>query len=135
MKELLIKEEWTTKKYTIGIANTQPEIDELHKLRYDIFNVELDEGIKENEVHKKDIDKFDDHCDHLIVKETSTGKIISTYRIHPSWKIHNEGFYTSTVWQSASIIFAGPNLCVSVKRGLPFFGRKNKDLPVHKLIY
>ncbi len=79
----------------VGIANTEQEMDELYKLRYEIFNVELDEGIKENELIQRDIDKFDSHCDHLIVKDKED-KIIATYRIHPSWKMHNEGFYTAT---------------------------------------
>ena len=96
MKELLTNNAIEIKKYSIGIANTAAETDELHKLRYDIFNVELDEGIKANDETKRDIDKFDAHCDHLIVKDKSTGNIVATYRIHPSWKIHCEGFYTST---------------------------------------
>jgi len=96
MKELLTKQAWAIKKYTVGIADTEQEMDELHRLRFDIFNVELDEGIKENEAIQRDIDKFDSHCDHLIVKDTATGRLVATYRIHPSWKMHNEGFYTST---------------------------------------
>jgi L-ornithine Nalpha-acyltransferase len=96
MKELLSKQKYKTAKYSIGIAQTEQEIDELHRLRYDVFNIELDEGIKENEEIKKDIDKFDAHCDHLIVKDNANNNIVATYRIHPSWQIHSEGFYTST---------------------------------------
>ncbi|MCX6113358.1 MAG: GNAT family N-acetyltransferase [Proteobacteria bacterium] len=96
MKKLLIKTELNISRYSVGIADNYKETDELHKLRYDIFNVELGEGIKENEAIQRDIDKFDAHCDHLIVKDNSDEKIIATYRIHPSWQIHNEGFYTST---------------------------------------
>ena len=49
MRNLFSEQEWTSDKYEIGIAETDQEIDEVHKLRYDIFNVELDEGIKEND--------------------------------------------------------------------------------------
>lgn len=96
MKDMLTQKEWNISKYSVGMANTAQEIDELHKLRYEIFNIELDEGIKENETIQRDIDKFDSNCDHLIVKDKASNRIIGTYRIHPSWKIHKEGFYTST---------------------------------------
>ncbi len=102
MRNLFSEQEWTSDKYEIGIAETDQEIDEVHKLRYDIFNVELDEGIKENDAIKRDIDKFDAHCDHLIVKD-SDKKIIATYRIHPSWKMHKEGFYTATEFEISKL--------------------------------
>ncbi|MEI6092168.1 MAG: GNAT family N-acetyltransferase [bacterium] len=96
MKELLTEKEWSISKYSVGMADTAKELDELHKLRYEIFNIELDEGIKENDAIRRDIDKFDANCDHLIVKDRVNNKIIGTYRIHPSWKRHKDGFYTST---------------------------------------
>lgn len=102
MRRLFDKAEWLNANYDVGIADTPKEIDELHKLRYDIFNIELDEGIKENKTIQRDIDKFDAHCDHLIIKEKS-GEIIATYRIHPSWKMHNEGFYTATEFEISKL--------------------------------
>ena len=65
MRRLFTKAEWFNTNYDIGIANDPKEVDELHKLRYDVFNVELNEGIKENETIQRDIDKFDANCDHL----------------------------------------------------------------------
>jgi len=102
MRSLFNKAEWFNTNYDIGIANDSKEVDELHKLRYDIFNVELKEGIKENEATQRDIDKFDANCDHLIIKD-KTGTIIATYRIHPSWKIHKEGFYTATEFEISKL--------------------------------
>lgn len=103
MKELLSKEEWTASKYSVGIAQTPIEIDELYKLRYDVFNIELDEGIKENKATRRDIDKFDANCEHIVVKDKSNDDIIATYRIHPSWKMHKDGFYTSTEFDISSL--------------------------------
>ena len=103
MRELLSKEEWTATKYSVGIAQTPREIDELYKLRYDVFNTELGEGIKENEATGRDIDKFDANCEHLIVKDKTNDNIIATYRIHPSWNIHKDGFYTSTEFDISSL--------------------------------
>ncbi|MBN1114826.1 MAG: GNAT family N-acetyltransferase [Oligoflexia bacterium] len=104
MKELFNKSEWGIKGYSVGIANTKKELDELYRLRFDIFNVELNEGIRENEAIKRDIDKFDEYCDHLIVKETAKGSIVATYRIHPSWKMNRElGFYSSTEFDISAL--------------------------------
>ncbi len=103
MIELFNKNEWKNDKYIIGLADTHDEIDQVHELRYDIFNAELNEGIKENESIKRDIDKFDAACDHLIIKEQASGEIIATYRIHPSWKIHDDGFYTATEFNISSL--------------------------------
>jgi L-ornithine Nalpha-acyltransferase len=96
MLNLFSKEEWLNNKYVIGIASTPEEIDAAYKLRYEIFNLELKEGIKENEKTLRDIDKFDSACDHLIIRDLEIDKVIATYRIHPSWKMHKDGFYTST---------------------------------------
>ena len=96
MISLFSNDEWKNNKYIIGLVETPEELDQVYKLRYDIFNVELDEGIKENERTQRDIDKFDSACDHLMIKDLETNNIIATYRIHPSWKMHKDGFYTAT---------------------------------------
>jgi len=103
MRPLFTKDEWHHDKYVIGIADNDKEIDAAYKLRYDIFNVELGEGIKENELSKRDIDKFDANCDHVIINETATDNIVATYRIHPSWKMHKDGFYTATEFDISSL--------------------------------
>lgn len=103
MIPLFSKEEWSNNKYTMGLTNSPEELDEVYKLRFDIFNTELGEGIKENELTQRDIDKFDSACDHLIIKDTELNKVIATYRIHPSWKMHKDGFYTATEFNISSL--------------------------------
>jgi len=103
MKEIFKQGEWTNQKYLIGLADTASEKDEAYKLRYEIFNIELDEGIRENEKTRRDMDKFDANCDHLIIKDLSIKKVIATYRIHPSWKTHKDGFYTATEFNIAKL--------------------------------
>jgi len=103
MIPLFSKEEWNNSKYTMGITDSSEELDEVYKLRFDVFNTELDEGIKENELTQRDIDKFDSACDHLIIKDLEFDKVIATYRIHPSWKMHKDGFYTATEFNIAKL--------------------------------
>jgi L-ornithine Nalpha-acyltransferase len=104
MIEFLQNTKWKNTKYSVGIADTEKEVDEVHKLRFDIFNTELDEGIKENEKIKRDVDKYDKYCKHLIVKEKDTNKIIATYRMLPSWEMNKDlGFYTSSEFDISSL--------------------------------
>ena len=90
------------KTFAVGIANTEQEIDEVLALRYDVFNRELGEGIKENEMHQRDVDTFDKFCNHIIVKEKKTDKIIGTYRILRGSQA-KEGFYFETEFNAGNL--------------------------------
>ncbi len=70
------------RKYEVRLAQNAAEIDETLRLRYDIFNQELGEGLPESHDTKKDKDEYDDVCDHLLViDKTADNKIVGTYRI------------------------------------------------------
>ncbi len=83
------------KIFQVGIADSDAEIDEVLALRFDVFNRELGEGIRENEKCQRDSDQFDKYCDHIIVKEIASGSIIGTYRILRG-TVAKEGFYFET---------------------------------------
>ena len=51
------------------------------RLRFEIFNLELNEGLVESHVTGLDVDPFDEFCDHLIVEELGTGQVVGTYRL------------------------------------------------------
>lgn len=58
-------------------------VDELHcaqRLRFEVFNPELGEGLLKAYSAGLDVDPFDEFCDHLIVEELATGEIVGTYR-------------------------------------------------------
>ena len=81
--------------FRVRLAQTNKDKDEVFKLRYQIFNEELGEGIPENEITKRDVDKFDEHCDHLIVEKG--GLIIGSYRMLPYAKsLLTDGFYSES---------------------------------------
>jgi putative hemolysin len=54
---------------------------ECQRLRYDVFNIELGEGLATSDRSGLDIDPFDSFCDHLMVREIETGKLVGTYRL------------------------------------------------------
>ena len=61
-------------------AKHQDEVREAQRLRYDVFVTEMGARLKETIPHH-DIDLFDDYCEHLIVRDQTTGQVIGTYRV------------------------------------------------------
>lgn len=81
--------------FRVRLAKTEQDRDAVFKLRYDIFNEELGEGIPENALIKRDIDRFDPFCDHLMVEKE--GSIVGTYRFLPGKRAPKcGGFYSET---------------------------------------
>lgn len=67
--------------YSARLAAGRNEIEKAQRLRFEVFNLELEEGLRESYVTGLDQDAFDDVCDHLIVEETATGLVVGTYRL------------------------------------------------------
>lgn len=84
-------------KYSVKIAETREEVLEALKLRFDVFNIELGEGLDSSFENKMDEDEYDAQCDHLIVLENATGSIIGTYRMQDcAMAAAGHGFYTQS---------------------------------------
>lgn len=64
----------------VGWARHLDEVREAQRLRYSVFAKEM--GAKLNsDIPQHDIDKFDDYCEHLLVRERSSGLLLGTYRV------------------------------------------------------
>lgn len=65
------------------------------QLRFEVFNLELGEGLAESYATGLDIDPFDEFCDHLIVEELATSEIVGTYRLQTGQlAAANLGYYS-----------------------------------------
>lgn len=81
-------------RYTIKFADSQEEVEAALRLRYNIFNQELDRNFNSKSV-KKDKDSYDKYFHHLIVRENVSGNIIGTYRLQTFEQAEaGQGFYT-----------------------------------------
>lgn len=67
-------------KLSLSLASTREEVREVQRLRYKVFieamglsSLANDEGL--------DADEFDACCDHLIVRDSKTLKVVGTYRM------------------------------------------------------
>lgn len=71
-----------TSEYTVSVAENVDQIAAAQRLRHQVFSAEF--GARPaGEDPQRDIDEFDDHCDHLVVEHTRTGAVVGTYRLLP----------------------------------------------------
>jgi putative hemolysin len=69
------------REYAVRLAHSPEEKAQAYRLRFLVFNVELNEGLESAFATGYDTDEFDGVCDHLVVEHRPTGKIIATYRM------------------------------------------------------
>lgn len=75
-----------TSGYSLLIADDAAQVAAAQRLRHRVFAEELGATL-ETGVPGLDIDEFDAHCDHLIVREEPTGTVVGTYRMLPPGRI------------------------------------------------
>jgi len=66
----------------VGLARGPADLEEAQRLRYSVFAQEM--GAKLGDASEAiDQDEFDMYCDHLLVRERDSGRVVGTYRILP----------------------------------------------------
>jgi len=81
--------------YQLRLASAEADLIAAFRLRFLVFNLELNEGLECAYANGQDTDEFDGICDHLIVEHASTGKIVGTYRLQTGEMASvNAGFYS-----------------------------------------
>ena len=82
--------------YKTHFARTWRELDQVFKLRYEVFNRELGEGLALSEASQRDEDRFDAACHHLIVRNAQSDEVVGTYRLMThELAARAGGFYSS----------------------------------------
>ena len=67
--------------FVARLALTEEERMAAYRLRFLVFNLEMNEGLESAYVDGYDKDHFDDVCDHMIVEDRRTGAVVGTYRM------------------------------------------------------
>ena len=81
-------------EYVARFAETRAELDAALKLRFEVFNLELEEGLESSFQTGRDTDEFDAFCHHLLIIEAESHAIVGTYRLQTS-EIAKRGFYSA----------------------------------------
>jgi len=80
--------------YATRLARNAEEIRAAQVLRYEVFNLELNEGLASSYATGLDTDPFDAVCDHLLVEHVPSGSIVGTYRLQMGTSAKaNHGYY------------------------------------------
>ena len=82
------------KRLYYSFARNPSEIAEAQRLRYKVFSEEM--GARLSGHDGLDCDGFDAFCDHLLVRDSESGKVVGTYRIlSPAMAKESGGYYST----------------------------------------
>jgi len=92
----------STGRFRAGMAQTLDDLIDCQRLRYLVFNCELGEGLESSAKTELDRDRFDFICDHLMVRESASGKLVGTYRMQSGFRAKgNLGYYSEQFFDFA----------------------------------
>jgi putative hemolysin len=81
--------------YRVRLASSLGDRLSAFRLRFEVFNLELNEGLEAAYQIGHDVDEFDTVCDHLIVEHASTERVVGTYRLQTGETAQrNCGYYS-----------------------------------------
>ena len=68
------------RRYTVLVATDGAQVRAAQRLRYRVFAEELGARLPGG---REDVDEFDAFCDHLVIRDETTGTVVGTYRMLP----------------------------------------------------
>jgi putative hemolysin len=121
-------------RYNVRFASSRKELDAVLKLRFEVFNLELGEGLDSSFLTGRDIDEYDATCHHLIVEDSETNQIVGTYRMQTGeMAVAGRGFYSSTEFDLSH--FPAGLLADSVELGRACVERNHRNAHVLLLLW
>jgi L-ornithine Nalpha-acyltransferase len=90
--------------FEVKIATEKSEIEQAQRLRFEVFNIELNKGLKSSYAQRLDVDEFDSYCDHLLVRDLKSRDVVGTYRLmRGSQAREHIGFYSEKEFDLSQI--------------------------------
>lgn len=94
----------------LGIATSQEEVEAVQRLRYDVYTKEMGVHFPEA-IDGRDVDHFDEFCQHLIVMDTKENLAVGTYRIlTPEKAVEAGGYYSESEFELNQMEHLRPEL-------------------------
>jgi putative hemolysin len=88
----------------VKLASNLAELDAAMRLRFEVFNLELQEGLVSSYDRGYDTDAYDAYCDHLVVKDLTSDEVVGTYRLlRGSQAERHIGFYSENEFDLSNL--------------------------------
>jgi putative hemolysin len=124
----------TEGRFRLRFARDLDALDAILELRFEVFNLELHEGLESSFATGRDEDEFDAVCHHLMVTDVATDKIVGTYRMQTFEMAGSlQGFYSFSEFDLASV--PGRVLAQSVELGRACVAKKYRSKQVLNLLW
>src|ERR1700761_6792100 len=112
----------TEPRYSLLLSTDAGVIEAAQRLRYDVFSAEPGFTVTGQQA---DVDRFDEHCDHLVVREDNTGELAGCYRmLSPTGAVAAGGLYIATEFDIRLLDALRPSL-VEMGRAVVREGHRN----------
>ena len=122
-----------TAHYEVSLATTLEEVHACQRLRYEVFNNELGEGLESSHKLGLDRDRYDVICDHLLVRETKADEVVGTYRMQTGYRAKgNAGYYSEEFFEFAPYEFLRGEI---LELGRACVHREHRDSMVLMLLW
>ena len=89
-------------QYTTRLARGIDEVHAAQELRFQVFNLELNEGLEKSYATGRDEDAFDTVCDHLLVEHVPSATVVGTYRLQTGNTATRLGYYSAQEFEFES---------------------------------
>jgi putative hemolysin len=112
-------------RYSLLLSTDPGLVEAAQRLRYDVFTSTPGFALPSAGAGHIDIDRFDEYCDHLLVRDDDTGELVGCYRmLPPSGAIAAGGLYTATEFDVRAFDPLRPSL-VEMGRAVVRDGHRN----------
>jgi putative hemolysin len=112
-------------RYSLLLSTDPSLIEAAQRLRYDVFSSTPGFTLPAAGTEQIDIDRFDEYCDHLLVRDDDTGDLVGCYRmLAPAGAIAAGGLYTATEFDVRAFDPLRPSL-VEMGRAVVRDGHRN----------
>lgn len=97
-------------RYTLLLSTNAGLIDAAQRLRHQVFTTEPGFALTAED-DGRDADRFDEYCDHLLVREDTSGELVGCYRmLPPPGAIAAGSLYTATEFDVSALDALRPSL-------------------------
>lgn len=113
-----------TPRYSLLVSTDPALIEVAQRLRYEVFSTEPGFALPHS-ADGRDADRFDDYCDHLLVRDDTSGALVGCYRmLPPTGAIAAGGLYSASEFDVSSLDPLRPSL-VEMGRAVVRPGHRN----------